>query len=144
MQRVQIPLVRLLRQPRQQVFVVVAEGAHLPADVLQVPLVELLLGNDVPLDFHLPGGVEPLGQIEHQPRRQAHRRQNDYVIQGKKLRRNPSVEKVGRLYDADQGVQKQGHSAGLGALHQQKAEPAAEAQAVQQGGAEHHDGTGNG
>lgn len=53
------------------------------------------------------------------------------------------MEQIGCLYDADQGVQKQGHSAGAGALLQQKAEPAAEAQAVQQGGAEQHDGTGN-
>ncbi len=64
--RFQLPLSRLLGQARQKVLVVVAEGTPLPADVLQVPLGKLLLGDDVPLRLERAAVVEPAGQIDRQ------------------------------------------------------------------------------
>ena len=66
-----------------------AEGAHLPADVLQVPLVELLLGDDIPLGLHFPGGVQPLGQVNDQPHRQPRHHQHKRVVGSQIFRLDP-------------------------------------------------------
>ena len=88
---VQLTLVRLLRQPRQQIFIVVAETPHLLADSLQVPLVELLLSDDIPLGLHLPGGIQPLGQINDQSRNQCRHHQNKQIVGDQILWLNPHL-----------------------------------------------------
>ena len=115
-----------------------AEGAHLPADGLQLLLVELLLGDYALLGLHLPDGVEPLGQVNHQPRRQRRHHQYQHVVEGKIRRLEPPLKQVERLHDIQQNEQEQGHPALAGALLQQEAEPVAEAQPVQQNGGEQH------
>ena len=129
----------LFRQPCQQILVVVTERPHLPLNRLQIPLVELLLGNDVPLDFHLPGGVQLLGQVNDQPHRQPRHHQHKRVVGNQIFRMDSLLQKRECLHSRLQAKEEQGHAALDRAVLQQKAEPAPEAEPVQKrGGDQRH------
>ena len=132
-QLVQLALVCLLRQPRQQVFIVVAETSYLLANRLQVSFVKLLLGNNVPLGLQFSGGIQLLGQIDHHPSHQRGHHQYKRIVEKQIIRLNSQLQNQKGLHSDLQGKKEQSRPALAEALPQQEVEPTSEVQPVQQG-----------
>ena len=125
-QLIQLTLVRLLRQPRQQIFVVVAETPYLLADNLQVLLVELLLSNNILLSIQFSGVIKPPGQINDQSRLQRRHGQHKHIVGDQIFRPDPHLQNQKGLHSHLHGEKEQSRPALAKALLQQKTEPVTE------------------
>ena len=133
-QSLQLPFPRLLGQSRQQIFIVVAECAHLTADHLQVLFVEPLVDDNILLGLYLPGGIDPLGQVDNHHSHQDDHCYHKQVIEPQEAGLNAKCQSEKHLHSRFQRKQKKGHLPRCGFVIQQQAKPPSKLQLVKQQG----------
>ena len=127
-----LPGAHLPGQARRQVLVVVAEGTHLPLYGLQVPLVELLLGDDVLLGLQEASALHLTGQMEHQRRHEHRQYHRQDAVGGDIGRLHPPAEDRQGLHGRLQAEEEQAQAAQALSLLQEQAEGPPEPQTPQQ------------